>query len=129
MISSQRRSQRQFLKFPHCRKQRRLHTQPKSAACTHTADISGVCTHSGKLRRLLKKDFLIYIFRGENYLQQHTFADSTERWVYIEHKPLPQCTKASDSINEMEVQMEEEGPNDIVLCSCVRCKFQTRRRR
>ena len=25
--------------------------------------------------------------------------------------------------------MEDDGPNDIVLCACVRCKFQTRRRR
>ena len=36
----------------------------QTAACTHTADISGVCTHNQKLRRLLKKIFLIYIFRG-----------------------------------------------------------------
>ena len=25
--------------------------------------------------------------------------------------------------------MEEEDPNDIVMCGCKRCKFQTRRRR
>ncbi|MCO5571205.1 hypothetical protein L7F22_024940 [Adiantum nelumboides] len=29
----------------------------------------------------------------------------------------------------MEREVDDEGPNDIVLCACIRCKFQTRRRR